>query len=459
MARERVVPGPKGRPIAGCAREIGEDRIEFLLSTSRQYGELVHFKVFGQSLYLVSNPDYVKEILVTNAKHFHKSSLLRVARFILGDGLLTSEDDFHRRQRRMIQPTFHSQRVNRYGEIMIEFASAFAKSWEEFDGHPIDVWDEMMRLTLAIVSKTLFGASMESEDHEIGEALKEVISIFERVSQPLADLGLLLPTPKNLRVRLARRRIERTMDRIIRERRASGEDRGDLLSMLLKAQDEDDGGAMTDKQVRHEMVTLFLAGHETTANALTWAWYLLALHPEIERKLHAELDSVLGGNTPAPADVPRLEYARRVFAETMRLYPPAYLIGRTVRETFRLDGYEIPRGAQILLCPFVTHRNAKYFPDPLRFDPDRWAPELQQDRHKFAYYPFGSGPRTCVGEPFAWMEGILLLSVLAQRWRLRLEPGHPVEYDPQITLRPKHGMTMRLERRAGAGAVGAASNG
>lgn len=459
MATERRVPGPKGRPIAGCAREIGGDRIEFLLSISRQYGDLVHFKVFGQSLYLVSNPDHVKEILVTNAKNFHKSGLLKVARFIMGDGLLTSEDDFHRRQRRMSQPAFHAQRINAYGEIMIEFAAMFARSWEQYDGLPIDVWDEMMRLTLAIVSKTLFGASVESEDHEIGEALKDVITIFESVSKPLAGLGLLLPTPHNLRVRMARRRIQGTIDRIIRERRASGADRGDLLSLLLKAQDEDDGGAMTDTQVRDEMVTLFLAGHETTANVLAWTWYLLAKHPEAERKLHAELDSLLNNRLPAPDDVQRLEYTRRVVAESMRLYPPGYLIGRTALNDFWLDDYLIPGGAQVLLCPFVTHRHAEYFPDPLRFDPDRWAPEPQRDRHKFAYYPFGGGPRTCIGEPFAWMEAILLLAVLAQRWRLRLEPGHPVEYDPQITLRPKHGMTMRLERRNGAGAVGAASNG
>jgi cytochrome P450 len=227
--------------------------------------------------------------------------------------------------------------------------------------------------------------------------------------------------------------------------------------MLLRAQDEDDGGVMNDRQVRDEAITLFLAGHETTANALTWTWYLLAQHPAIARKLHAEIDSLLRGRLPVPDDLPKLEYTRRVFAEGMRLYPPGYLIGRTAIRDSEVDGYVIPRGALVLVCPFITHRNAEYFPEPTKFDPDRWAPEQQRDRHKFAYYPFGSGPRTCIGEPFAWMEGVFLMAVLAQHWEFEIEPDHPVEYDPQVTLRPKHGMTMRLRRRAVAYAAQAAN--
>jgi cytochrome P450 len=457
MAAKRRVPGPPGKFIVGCAKEISEDRIDFLMSLSRQYGELVRFTVFGQEIFLVTRPDHVKEILVTNHKNFHKSALLKAARYVLGDGLLTSEDEFHRKQRRLIQPAFHSQRIHSYGETMIAHAAKYADAWEEMDGHPVDVWEEMMRLTLGIVAKTLFDAEVESEAYTIGEALKEIVGIFERISQPGALFFLHIPTPRNVRLLLARRRIEKTIANIIAARRASGEDRGDLLSMLLAAQDEDDGGGMNDKQVRDEAITLFLAGHETTANALTWTWYLLANHPEEEAKLHAEIDAVLQGRLPVPEDLPKLEYTRRVFAESMRLYPPAYLIGRTALDDFSLDDYDIPRGALILLSPFITHRNAEYFPDPMDFIPDRWAPELQNGRHKFAYYPFGSGPRTCVGEPFAWMEGILLVAVLAQRWKLRLEPGHPVEYDPQITLRPKHGMTLRLVRRTGAQGIGAAS--
>lgn len=457
MATDRVVPGPKGKFFVGCAKEISEDRIAFLMSISRQYGELVRFTIFGQPVHLVTKPDYVKEILVTNNKDFHKSSLLRVARFILGDGLLTSEDDFHKRQRRMMQPAFHAQRVNDYAQTMIDYAAKHTDNWNDLDGQPVDVWDEMMRLTLAIVSKTLFNADVGGEEHELGEALKDVIKIFERVAHPLAGLSLMLPTPRTVRIRIARRRIARTIQRIITERRASGDDRGDLLSMLLRAQDEDDGGVMNDKQVRDEAITLFLAGHETTANALTWTWYLLAQNPDVECKFHYEIDSVLRGQMPKPEDLQKLEYTRRVFAEGMRLYPPGYLIGRSAIRDSVLDGYTIPRGALVLLCPFITHRNPEYFPNPMAFDPDRWEPELQRDRHKFAYYPFGSGPRTCIGEPFAWMEAVFLMAVIAQRWAFEIEPDHPVEYDPQITLRPKHGMTMRLRRRATTYAAQAAN--
>lgn len=447
MPNAQPVPGPKGRFIVGCAHEISEGRIDFLMALWRKYGDVVRFPVFGRYIYLVTTPDHVREILVTQNKNFYKSRALKMARYVLGDGLLTSEGEFHRRQRRMIQPAFHSQRINAYAETMIEFAANHAAAWEAVEGHPIDMWQEMMKLTLSIVAKTLFGAEVQSEADEIGEALTTVMGLFERISQPGAVIRTMIPTPRNIRFGLARRRIEKTILRIIDERRKSGEDRGDLLSMLLKAQDEDDGGVMTDKQVRDEVITLFLAGHETTANALAWAWYLLAKNPGVESKFHAEIDGVLRGNLPTPADYPRLEYTRRVFAETLRLYPPAYVIGRTALHDFTLDGYTIPRNSVVLLSPFVTHRDPRYFPDPMKFDPDRWDPERQRDRHKFAYYPFGSGPRTCIGEPFAWMEGVLLLAVLAQRWTMRLEPGHPIEYDPQITLRLKHGMTVRLMKR------------
>ena len=458
MARKRRVPGPKGRPIIGCAKEFRDKRIEFMMSLARDYGDVSRFTVMGREFYFATRPDHVKDLFVTNHKNFQKSRALKLARYILGDGLLTNEGESHRRQRRMIQPSFHAQRINAYGETMIEYAARYATTWEAFDGQSVDVWEQMMHLTLAIVAKTLFDADVESEAHEIGDALTTIMGLFERVFQPAAVVRTMVPTPRNIRFMLARRRVEQTIRRIIDERRASREDRGDLLSMLLRAQDEDDGGTMTNKQVRDEIITLFFAGHETTANALTWTWYLLAKHPEVERKLHGEIDEVLGDRLPTPADAPKLEYARRVFAESLRLYPPAYVIGRTALRDHKLDVYTVPRGAVILVSPFVTHRDPEYFPDPLTFDPDRWAPELQRERHKFAYYPFGGGPRTCIGESFAWMEGVLLVSVLAQRWRMELPPGHSVEFDPQQTLRPKNGMTMRMIRRAQVSAAKTAIN-
>jgi cytochrome P450 len=273
------------------------------------------------------------------------------------------------------------------------------------------------------------------------------MTLFDRIPNPFAPLLALLPTPRNAQFFLARARLFRTIQRMIEERRADGGDRGDLLSMLLDAQDQEDGRGMSDKQVRDEALTLFLAGHETTSNALMWTWYLLSQHPEAEAKLHAELDEALGGAVPTAADVPRLEYTRRVFAESMRLYPPAHVIGRTPINDFKLGPYLIQKGYPVLLSPYIVHRDPRFHPEPERFHPDRWAAEGSTERPKFTYFPFGGGPRTCIGEGFAWMEGILVIATLAQRWQMRLEPGHPIELLPLITLRSKHGMRMTLLRR------------
>jgi cytochrome P450 len=332
---------------------------------------------------------------------------------------------------------------------MIDYAHRHACDWEEnnIDEQTVDVSHEMMRLTMNIVAKTLFDFDVESETDEIGEALSSIVGLFERTVHPAAVLLTLLPTRRNLRFLRARARIDKTIYRMIAERRASGKDHGDLLSMLLAAQDEEDGTGMSDKQIHDEAITLFLAGHETTANALTWTWYALSQNPEVEEKFHAELDDVLCGELPRPEDMPKLEYTRRIFAEAMRLYPPAYIIGRMAIDEFQLGPYTLPAESVLLMSPYVCQRNPELFPDPERFDPDRWAPELQRARHKFSYFPFGGGPRTCIGESFAWMEGVLLLATLGQRWRMRLPQGHTVAYDPQITLRPKNGLPMTLSRR------------
>jgi cytochrome P450 len=288
---------------------------------------------------------------------------------------------------------------------------------------------------------------VSSEADEIGEALTEVLGLFDTVLLPFSEWLEKLPLPKVRRFERARARLDSTIYRIIAERRASGEDRGDLLSMLLLAQDEDTGGRMTDKQVRDEALTLFLAGHETTAQALTWTWYLLSQNPDCERKLHDEIDSVLGGRIPEFDDLPRLRYTEMVLTESMRLYPPAWAIGRKATAPFQLGGYEIPKGAILILSPYVTQRDPRFFPDPERFDPERWTPENADARPKFSYYPFGGGARLCIGERFAWMEGTLVLAAIAQQWRLRLAPRHRVEPLPLLTLRSKYGMKMTVERR------------
>ena len=317
--------------------------------------------------------------------------------------------------------------------------------WHDGETHDND--QEKMRLTLAVVAKTLFNSDVEAEAGEIGQALTDVLHLFQMVMLPFSELLERLPLPASRRFQRARARLDETIYRMIAERRASGEDKGDLLSMLLLAQDEAGTGGMSDRQVRDEALTIFLAGHETTAVALTWTWYLLSQNPEIANRLHAELDAVLGGRMPGVEDVPALKYTEMVFAEAMRIYPPAWAIGRMAIKPYEAAGYNIPVNSIVLMSPFVMHRDPRWFPDPERFDPERWTPEAKAKRPKFAYFPFGGGSRVCIGESFAWMEGVLLLAVIAQRWRFELVPRHPVGYRALITLRTRNGMKMVAHAR------------
>lgn len=429
------------------ALRMRRDPIAFLGALAEQYGDIVRVPLGAETLYLFNHPDLVHDVLVTNHRNFHKGRGLERAKMLLGEGLLTSEGEFHLRQRRLSQPAFHRQRIAAYGATMASYAADRRDRWHA--GQVIDAHREMMGLTLAIVGKTLFDADVEHEAGEIGEALT---TTFESLNiwffLPFGELLERLPLPTTLRFRKARARLDATIYRLIEERRRSGADRGDLLSMLLIAQDtEGDGGRMTDLQLRDEAMTIFLAGHETTANALTWTWYLLSQHPDIEARFHAEIDSALGGRVPNVEDMSRLPYTRMVLAESMRLYPPAWTVGRRALAPFDVRGYTVPARSIILLCQYLMHRDARWFPDPARFDPDRWTAERQAERPRFAYFPFGGGPRVCIGEQFAWMEGVLLLATIAQRWQLRLVPGHPVALQPIITLRPKCGMKMAVVDR------------
>lgn len=329
---------------------------------------------------------------------------------------------------------------------MVEYATRARDRWQKDE--TLDIWQEMMRLTLGIVGKTLFDADVEAEAPEIGKALTSVMQLFDRITNPLGNLLDKLPLPSNVRWLKAKERLDSTIHRIIEEHRATGVDRGDLLSMLLLAQDEEgDGGSMSDAQLRDEAMTLFVAGHETTANALTWTWYLLSQHPEVEAKLHEEIDSVLSGKVPTADDVPKLRYTEMVFAESMRLYPPAWTLGRRVLTDYQVGGYVLPAGSIILMSPWVTHHDERYFPEPFKFDPERWTPEARESRPKFSYFPFGGGPRVCIGEQFAWMEGVLLIATIAQQWKMRLAPDQIVEPKAMITLRPRQGMRMGVSAR------------
>ena len=438
-------PGPKNLPIIGNLYTFRSNPLQFLKNAARQYGDVVYFRVAAQHMYLVNHPDYVREILVNNQGNFLKSRALQRSKVLLGEGLLTSEGQLHLRQRRLVQPGFHRERLSGYASAMSGQAVRVRERWQA--GNTMDVSVEMAQLTLSVVAKTLFSADVESEASEIGEAMTAALQMFQLLVMPFSEYLVKLPLPSVRRFEKARELLNSTIYGLIRERRSSGVDTGDLLSMLLFAQDEEKGGGMTDTQVRDEALTLFLAGHETTANALSWTWYLLSQHPEVERRLHDEIDTVLEGREPELADVPQLRYTEMVFSEALRLYPPAWGIGRMVKAPFEIGGVEIPAKAICILSPYLIHRDARWFPEPEKFDPERWTPEAREARPKFAYFPFGGGARVCIGERFAWMEGVIVMAAIAQKWRLRLEPGQNVEPLPLITLRVKNGLRMTAEAR------------
>ena len=420
-------------------------RLPMMIESAKKYGDIVLFKVGNERVYLFNHPDLIRDVLVTNQKNFTKSRALVRAKRVLGEGLLTSEGDFHLRQRRLVQPAFHRDRIASYGRSMVEYAARSSARWT--DGAHVDVHHEMMKLTLAIVAKTLFSADVESEASEIGEALTTTFAAFNVGVLPFSEILERMPLPYMKRFNAARARLDSTIYRIIDERRASGEDKGDLLSMLLLAQDtEGDGGRMTDTQLRDEAMTLFLAGHETTANALSWTWYLLSQSPEVESRFHQEIDA-LGDRLPRPDDLPSLAYTRMVLAESMRLYPPAWAVGRRAINDFEANGYTIPARSMVLVSQFITQRDPRFFPEPERFDPERWRPAEVAARPKFSYFPFGGGTRICIGEQFAWMEGILVLATIGRHWRAKYIGTARPEVSAQITLRPKNGLEMQLIRR------------
>jgi cytochrome P450 len=375
-----------------------------------------------------------------------KGRALQRAKGLLGEGLLTSEREFHLRQRRMIQPAFHRHRINEYAKSMIEYGERMANSWKSGDVRDVD--KEMMRLTLWIVGKTLFSANVEDDADEVGRAMSTIVSMFNFILLPYSEILEKLPFPPITRLKNARRTLDEVIYKIIDDRRRSGEDTGDLLSMLLMAQDEETGGAMTDKQIRDESLTLFLAGHETTANALTWTFYLLSQNPEAERKFHAELTEVLGTRDVAPEDYPRLKFTEQVLAESMRLFPPAWAIGRLSTEEHEFNGFKVAPKSLVLVSPYVMQHDARFWENPEEFIPARWETQsVKEAGNKFVYFPFSKGIRSCIGESFAWMEGVLLLAVLGRKWKLSLAPEQKIGLQAMVTLRPKHGMKMRIESR------------
>jgi cytochrome P450 len=419
----------------------------FLSRCARQYGDIVQLRFLGQTFYLLSHPDLIERVLVENSRSFTKTRILRRNGRLLGEGLLTSQGEFWRRQRRLAQPAFHRKRIAAYGEVMAAFARRSLEGWR--DGQTIDVHEEMMRLTLEIVAKCLFGADVGAKAKDVGSAMKVALKDFSS-QRRLIRIPKSIPTPHNFRFERAARRLDKIVHTIIEERRESEEDRGDLLSMLMLAEDES-GERMTDKQLRDEVMTLFLAGHETTANALAWTFWLLSLNVAAEARLGEELERVLGGRSPTLADLPRLPYVERVIKESMRLYPPAWVMGREALGEYELGGYRMPAGSTALMSQWVVHRDPRYHHDPQRFDPDRWAAGYEKELPRFAYFPFGGGPRQCIGAGFAMTEARLVLAAVAQRFRMELAPGQRVEPYASITLRPKEGIRMTLAERPQGG--------
>lgn len=424
------------------------DPLHHLTEVARSCGDVVELRGRGRErTFLVSHPELVREILVTNQRNFKKGRALERARLLLGDGLLTSEGDVHRRQRRMIQPEFHRQHIAQYGETMVSLTERRMTRWR--DGQRMDMHEEMSALTLAIAGATLFGADVEHESQEIAEALDETFTTFMRTFYlPFGDTLLRLPLPSSRRFWRSTERLLASVDRLIRERRAQPTDREDLLSLLLRVRDtEGDGRGLTDQQVKDEVLTFYLAGHETTANALSWSWYLLAQHPEAAERVAAEA-LACGPRSLTADDYPRLPWTRMVFAEAMRLYPPAWAIARRSLGPCTVGGYHLPTDALVAMSQWVVHRDPRWWPRPNAFEPERWQ-EPVPERPKFAYFPFGGGARMCIGEHFAWLEGVLVLATIAREWRMSLPAGSAVRPQATITLRPRDGIVLETSRRPG----------
>ena len=437
-------PGPEQGFFDGLRSPMRRDPLSFMTRVAREYGDIVCLRFFHIRTFLITNPDLIEDVLITNAKKFIKGRVLRANRHIFGDGLLTSEGDFWLRQRRMMQPAFHRARIANYASTMTACATRLMESWKP--GEPMDLHEEMMRLTLQVVGKTLFNADVERDAPQVGETL-EVLLVFTSDFRRLVMTPKWLPTRLNREANRAVRQLTQIIDRIIQQRRESKEDTGDLLSMLLHAQDED-GSRMTTQQLRDEALTLFLAGHETTASTLSWTWWLLAQNPDVEEKLHAELDAVLNGRRPTLDHLPKLAYTSCILSESMRLYPPAWAIARLAVEDHELGGYAVPKGTGIAAVQWIVHRDPRWYENPDRFIPERWENgEVLRKNPRFAYFPFSYGPRQCIGNTFALMEANLVLATIAQRFRFRLVPGHAVVPLASITLRPRHGLQVVAEER------------
>ncbi len=438
-------PTVKAGFIGGHFFKFRKRPTEFLTELAA-LGDVSFMRMYNQPAYFLNHPDLIRDLLVTSHSKFHKGLALQRAKPLLGEGLLTNEGESHLKQRRMIQPAFHRSRIAEYAKSMSFYAESLSEQWT--DGEILEVEKEMTQLTLQIVGKTLFNADVEDDAREVGEAMNQLMALFNFMMLPFADFLRRLPFGPARTTRRSQENLDRVIYGIINKRRQSEQDEGDLLSMLLLAQDEEDGSGMSDKQVRDEALTLFIAGHETTANALIFTWYLLSQNPEKEAKLHDELKRVLNGRTPAMEDVPNLKYTEAVIAESMRLFPPAWAMGRLSIADHEFGGYSVPTKSLLLISPYIIHRDPRFWEDAAEFIPERFEEKsIRQAGQEFIYIPFSKGVRSCIGESFAWMELVLIIATLAQKWKLRVVPEQEFGVNPLMTLRPKYGMKMQTEAR------------
>lgn len=437
-------PGPRGTPIGGSLRRFMTQRLDFFRDVARTYGDLASFRFGPRRIFLASHPDLVEQVLVTDARHYLKHFGARLYKPVLGNGLVTSEGDFWLRQRRLSQPAFLKHRVLSYAKVMTDLTEQMLADWA--DGRSVDVHFQFSALTSRIALKTLFDLEDAGDRAAFTDALRRAFTLMSEQFRSLLPLPLWVPTPRNLRLKRSIAHLNRVVDGFVAAGRARKQPGDDLLSRLLGAQDED-GSRMTDQQLRDEAMTLYLAGHETTALTLSWSWDLLARHPRVEERLAEEWRTVLGGRTPTADDLPRLTYTDAVITEAMRVYPPVYLLGREATRDLELGGYRVRKGYTVFVSQWVSHRDPRYFDDPEAFRPERWLDGLAKRLPKYAYYPFGGGPRVCIGNTFALMEAALVLATVGQRYRFTLASDAPAEFNPQITLLPKDGIPAVLRRR------------
>ncbi len=444
VAEPRVAPGPRGLPLIGSLLDAWQNPLEMMARGAREHGDVCRFRFAWVDYYLLTDPAAAHRVLVENAKAYNKSPNYRGLKVMLGQGLLTSEGEFWRRQRRLAQPAFHREKIASFIETMAVCTNDMLDRWSATpDGSTLDVHAEMMRLTLRIVGKTLLSADLEADAKQFGEALNVAIRWANDYVDSIVRVPPSVPTPSNLRFRRAQRVIERVVLRVVEERRTSGEDKGDLLSMFMNARDDATGERMSDRQLMDELLTLTLAGHETTANALSFTFDLLSRYPDVARRLRAEASAVLGGRAPRLDDLPRMPYTRAVVEESLRLYPPAWVFERVALEEDEVAGYRIPRGAIVAVSPYTMHRKPTIWQNPEGFDPNRFL-EPDPSRPKLAYIPFGAGPRTCIGNAFALTEMQVILPLIMARASLELPPGAELDLEPSITLRPRAGLPMTL---------------